>query len=98
MAMQSWRVGPRILLIVLHSRGVPTPFSVWLGVFEKARMITGIRKQEPGLPRKPRRRPPDAKFHPIYTSASIGRHSADGLCSDACSLDAGNPRNDRRLA
>ena len=94
MAMQSWRVGPRILLIVLHSRGVPTPF---LGMLEKVRMISGIGKQ-PGLPRKPRRGPPDAKFQPIYPSASITRHSADGLRRSAYGLDAGSPGYDRRLA
>ena len=81
-----------------NSRGVPTLSSVWLGVFENVRMISGIRKQQPGLPRKPRGRPPDAKFEPIYTSASIARHGTDGLRSDAYSLDAGSPRNDRRLA
>src|SRR6516164_1787904 len=45
-----------------------------------------------------RKSPPDAKFQPIYLSASIARHSADGLRSGAYSLDAGSPRNDRRLA
>ena len=97
MDMQTWRVVPRILSMCC-TPWRPDPFSAWPGISEKARMISGIRKQQPELPRKPKRRPPDAKFQPIYTSASIARHSADGLRSDACSLDAGSPRNDRRLA
>src|SRR6516165_3883981 len=54
---------------------------------EQTRMISGIRKQRPGLPGKPRKGPPDAKSQPIYLSASIARHSADGLRSGAYSLD-----------
>ena len=90
--------GPEDFTNVLRSQGRPNPFSVWLGMLEKVRMISGIRKQQPGLPRKPRRGPPDAKFQPIYTSASIARHSADGLRSGAYSLDAGGLRYDWRLA
>jgi len=55
-------------------------------MLEKVRVISGIRKQRPGLPGKPRKGPPDAKY------------SADGLGSGAYSLDAGSPRYDRRLA
>jgi hypothetical protein len=42
--MQSWRVVPRSFTDVLHSRGRPNPFTVWLGMFEKVRTISGIRK------------------------------------------------------
>jgi hypothetical protein len=90
--------GPEDFINVLHAMGVPTPFSAWLGMLEKVRMISGIRKQQPGLAGKPRKGPPDAKFQPIYLSASIARHSADGLRSGAYSLDAGSPRYDRSLA
>ena len=81
--------GPEDFTNVLHSQGRPNPFSGHVG---KVRMISGIRKQRPGLPGKPRKSPRDAKFQPIYLSASIARHSADGLRSGAYSLDAGSPR------
>src|SRR5262249_22042332 len=67
-------------------RGRPNPSSAWLGMLEKVRMISGVRKQRPGLPGKPSKVPPDAKY------------GADGLRSGAYSLDVGSPRYDRRLA
>jgi hypothetical protein len=97
MAIQSWRVVPRILSMRC-TPWVSQPLFCLAGISEKVRMISGIRKQQPGLPGKPRKDPPDAKFQPIYLSASIARHSVDGLRSGAYSLDAGSPRYDRRLA
>src|SRR6516165_7867533 len=76
--------------VVRHGR--PNPFSAWPGMLEKVRMISGIRKQQPGLPGKPGKGPPDAKLQPIHLSASIARYSADGLRSGAYSLDADSPR------
>ena len=43
------------------------PLFCWLGMLEKVRMISGISKQQPGLPGKPRKGPPDAKFS-LFTS------------------------------
>src|SRR6516165_12631603 len=51
--------------VVRHGR--PNPFSAWPGMLEKVRMISGIRKQQPGLPGKPGKGPPDAKFS-LFTS------------------------------
>src|SRR6516162_7095744 len=66
MAMESWRVVPRILSICC-TPWASQPLFCWLGMLEKVRLISGIRKQQPGLPGKPRKGPPDAKFS-LFTS------------------------------
>jgi len=43
-------------------RGVPTPF---LGMLEKVRVISGIRKQQPRLPGS------QGKVHPMLNSADL---------------------------
>src|SRR6516164_11439639 len=50
MDMQTWHVVPRILSMCC-TPWRPDPFSAWPGISEKARMISGIRKQQPGLDR-----------------------------------------------
>ena len=89
--------GPEDFINVLHA-WASQPLFCLAGHLGKVRMISGIRKHQPGLPGKPRKDLPDAKFQPVYLSASIARHSADGLRSGVYSLDVDSLRYDRRLA
>jgi len=73
-------------------------FAAWPGVPRDASSVFGCsllrnlrRSRNPSTQEGPH----DAKFQSVYLSASIARHGADG---GAYSLDAGSPRDDRRLA
>ena len=97
MAMQSWRVVPRILSMCC-TPWASQPLFCLAGHVRKGAHDQRNPQATAWAAWKPRKGPPDAKFQPIHLSASIARHSADGLRSGAYSLDAGSPRNDRRLA
>src|SRR6516225_4189979 len=87
MDMQTWRVVLRILSMCC-TPWASQPLFCWLGMLEKVRMISGIRKQQPGLPGKPTRDPPDAKFS-LFTSLHPLR--AIALTAFAAALTAWTP-------
>src|SRR6516225_10614894 len=68
--------------------GRPNPSSAWLGMLEKVRMISGIRKQRPGLPGS------QGKVHPMLNfSLFISLHPllATALTAFAAALTAWTP-------